>query len=143
MLMRFLHRLLNVCRPAARQFRLSSVDVLREAAESASSSFSPFHRRRMQAVFIVGETGLAMMLFIAGGLLMRSFVKLSTVAPGYEASHVVTFQVPLPRGGGGAPSPPATILGDSLVARLKSLPSVRIAGYAEALPTVGPVGRQS
>ncbi len=35
---------------------------------------------------------MAVMLFIGGGLLIHSFVKLTRVDPGYDATHVITFR---------------------------------------------------
>src|SRR3989442_5091082 len=72
---------------------------------------------------------MAMMLLLAGGWQMHSFVTLSSVDLGFDRSSVLTLQVFSPR----ARTPRFE---DDVVARLQSLPGVRAAGYAEMLPLV-------
>ncbi len=77
---------------------------------------------------------MALMLLIGGGLLMRSFVKLVNVDPGYEPSNILTFQVSIP--GGRAAAPRILSFAEDLVARVRGIPGVRAAGYSEGLPMV-------
>jgi hypothetical protein len=74
---------------------------------------------------------MAMILFVGGGLLIHSFVKLSRVSLGYDPREVMTFQVSLP-----AESLDQRLrtVADGLVERLLALPHVRSAGYVESLP---------
>jgi len=76
-----------------------------------------------------------MMLLVAGGLLMHSFVKLARVDPGYDAVNVVTFQVALP--GDRYPGPRLKAFAEDVVARLRVIPGVHGAAYANQLPLVG------
>ncbi len=115
--------------PALGHWRSLSITALRESAGSPVSGFNLFRRHRLQGLLIVSEIAMAMMLFVAGGLLMHSFVTLSSVDPGFDRSSVLTFQVFSPR----ARTPRFE---DDVVARLQSLPGVRAAGYAEMLPLV-------
>jgi predicted permease len=118
--------------PAMRQSGSQPMDVLREGPASTTSGFNLFRRHRMQGLLVVAEITMAMILFIGGGLLIHSFVKLSKVNLGYEPSDVLTFQVSLPAG---RPDTQLRVLADSLVGRMQSLPHVRAAGYVESLPT--------
>jgi len=115
--------------PAVRHTRSREADILREGASSAISGFNLLRRHRMQGLLIVAEIAMAMLLLVGSGLLIRSFVNLSNVDPGYDPDNVLTFQVYTPR-------PRAQTFEDDLVARLESLPTVRAAGYAEMLPLV-------
>jgi putative ABC transport system permease protein len=115
--------------PAVRQSRSLETDVLREGASSAISGFNLLRHHRMQGVLIVAEIAMAMLLLVGGGLLIHSFVNLADVDPGYDPSGVLTFQVYSPR-------PRSATFEDDFVARLRSLPSARAAGYAEMLPLV-------
>ncbi|PYQ94022.1 MAG: permease, partial [Acidobacteria bacterium] len=83
--------------PAVRHSRPHSMNVLHDGSGSPGSGFEIFRRARTQGLLIVAEIALAMMLFVGGGLLMRSFVRLSNVDPGYDLREVVTFQVVLPQ----------------------------------------------
>jgi putative ABC transport system permease protein len=73
---------------------------------------------------------LAVVLLVGGGLLLRSFINLSRVDPGYDARQVLTFNVFT----AGRNRPPT--FNDTMVSRLESLPGVESAGYAELMPMV-------
>ncbi len=130
--------------PAIRQTATSRADVLREGAASMISGFNLVRRHRLQGVLVIAEIGMAILLLVGGGLLMRSFANLSNVDPGYDPTNVVTFQVFSPRirslvginppTGADAHRPWA--FAEALVPRLQSLPGARVVGYAELLPMV-------
>ena len=83
-----------------------------------------------RAALLVTQTALATMALIGGGLLVHSFVTLANVDPGYEASQLLTFTV---RSSSPAWSVP---LSEEVTDRLRVLPGVKAAGYAELLPMV-------
>ena len=90
-------------------------------------------RRRIRNGLIVAEIAMAMIVLAGGGLLVRSFVKLSSVNPGYDPTNVSWFQV-FPARERSSGSPLVTFAED-LVTRLRSIPGVRSVGYALQLPT--------
>ena len=118
--------------PAIRQSRAGTMDLLREGSGASASGFNLLHRHRMQGLLVIAEIAMATPLFAGGGLLIHSLINLSRVDPGYDAAHVLTAQVSLPRRY--AATLPA--FADDLAARLERLPGVRAAGYARALPMV-------
>src|SRR5262249_6082723 len=89
---------------------------------------------RIHSALIVAEIATALPLLIVGSLMIRSFVNLITVDLGYDASHVLTFQV----GARGDTYPPAQLelFADDLAVRLRTIPDVADAGYARQLPMV-------
>ena len=114
--------------PALRQSRADLTgDPYRRTASSAPG-LSVLGRSRARACLLIVQVGLAIILLLGGGLLIRSFVKLTNVNPGYDTSHVLTFQVALPPGR----SPLA--FSNDLTARLRTFPGVLAAGYADHLP---------
>ena len=49
-----------------------------------------------RSAFVVAQISLALVLLAGSGLLIRSFVRLAGVDPGFDANHLVTFKVYLP-----------------------------------------------
>ena len=120
--------------PAVRQARAHPSDALRQATASARSGFNLWRSHRVQGLLVVAEIAMALMLFVGGGLLIRSFHNLSNVDPGYQSANVLTFRVAAP--GGRAAAARLGTLAEDLVARLQSVPGVRAAGYSEHVPMV-------
>ncbi|HKE83349.1 MAG TPA: ABC transporter permease [Vicinamibacterales bacterium] len=108
--------------PALRHSRPREADVLRERGASP----------RVRGVLVVAEIAMAMVLFVAGGLLMHSFYKLATTDRGYDPARVMTFQAtarPTPR-------TQARAFVDQLLDRIAALPGVTAVGYSNNLPLV-------
>ena len=88
----------------------------------------------MRSTLVVAEVGLAMILLVGSGLLIHSFVKLSAVETGYDATNVLTFQVALPADR--YPDDRLKAFAEEMVARVRSFPGIEAAGYANQLPLV-------
>ena len=119
--------------PALRQSRADQMDVLRDA-NTGASGFAMRRGHTAQGALMVAEIAMATVLLIGGTLLMRSFVKLAAVDPGFDAANVLTFQVSLR--GDKHPMAQLKTFADDLVVRLGSLPGVDAAAYARQLPMV-------
>jgi predicted permease len=75
----------------------SQIDPVRGLkGDPATTKRRVLGRLNLRHALVVAEVSLAMMLLVGGGLLIRSFLNLSTVDPGYVADNVLTFQVRLP-----------------------------------------------
>jgi predicted permease len=109
----------------------SGADARRALAQRPSTTargLRVLRRGRAHAALLVVQISLAVVLLLGGGLLIRSFLKLSSVDPGYAATQVLTFQVALP------PGESALAFATELNARLQVLPGVKASGYADHLP---------
>jgi len=91
---------------------------------------------RLRALLVVAEVALAVTLLIGGGLLVRSFVSLINVDPGFDADNLLTQQLFLPRASYGEPAQIISFV-DELVERAESLPGVTGAGVISTLPLSG------
>ncbi len=75
--------------PALQASRVDLDSALRTAGNRAGAA----PRRRMRAMLVVSEVALALMLLVCSGLLIRSFVTLRSVHPGFESRGVLTMQM--------------------------------------------------
>ena len=118
--------------PALRVAKADSGRALTRVGNTATppSGLAPFVVRR---IVVVGEIAMATVLLIGAGLLIRSFVALVNVSPGFDARNVLTFQVVLPSGRDANRSE----FHEELLTRLGSIPTVQAAGATDVLPIVG------
>jgi putative ABC transport system permease protein len=118
--------------PVVHQTRVQYTHAIAEATAAAASGLSLFSRQRRRAVLVVAQLGMATVLLIGAGLLIRSFVKLASVDTGYEPNDVLTFQAVLPPGRTEDPRRP--VFATELTRRLRDLPRVQLAGFTNILP---------
>jgi putative ABC transport system permease protein len=114
--------------PALWQSHVEARGELARETSLSAPGFNLFRRSRGRALVVVVQIGLAVVLLLGSGLVIRSFLKLSSVNPGYATTRLLTFQVPL------SPNQSALRFSADLIARIKGLPGVRAAGYADHLP---------
>jgi putative ABC transport system permease protein len=88
--------------------------------------------RRFRALLIVSQVAISFILLIGAGLLVRSFLELRKVEPGFDAGNVVAMTLTLPSTLSETPQ----IVGfyEPLLERLRSMPGVVTAGVASDLP---------
>jgi putative ABC transport system permease protein len=82
---------------------------------------------------VSAEVAVAVVLCTGAGLLVRSFVGLVNVNPGYDASGVVAFQLVWPTGHVSDP----TRLYQEVLSRLHADPAIRAAAATDVLPVGG------
>jgi predicted permease len=84
-------------------------------------------------VLVISELAGAAVLLIAAGLLIRSYVQLQHVEPGFEPVGVTTFSLSLPAARYADPAAPRRFV-TALLARLAAGPGVESAAVAMGLP---------
>ncbi len=103
----------------------------------ASRSLSPtIVQVRLRNALVMGEVALALVLLIGAGLMMRSFVRLQQVKPGFEHERTLTFRVALPRAARPTPEARRAFV-DDLERRLRALSGVTSVGFTSQLPLTG------
>ncbi len=110
--------------------RASQVDVVSGLKGSAPSG--PRGRLSRNAL-AVAEVALALLLFTAAGLMVKSFLNLTRNDPGYEPRDVLTFRLSLPETKY-ADGPARRAFFDALRERLSALGGVRAMGLVNTLP---------
>jgi putative ABC transport system permease protein len=104
--------------------------------ESARGSVTHRGASRVRGALVVAELALAVMLLAGAGLLMRSFVKLQAVDPGFRPEQALTFELTLPDARYAADAQRIAFF-DQLLPRLRALPGVRAASAVMGLPLSG------
>jgi len=79
--------------PAWRLSRSAPSCALREGSRSVSSNKG---QHRLQNGLVVAQTAIGMILLVGAGLLMRSFVHILNVDPGFDPKHVLTGRIGVP-----------------------------------------------
>jgi putative ABC transport system permease protein len=105
---------------------------------SAKSTAGP-SGRRLAGVLVTGEIALAMVLLTGAGLVIRSFIALSRVDPGFQTARVWTASLSWPIRGADSEPDPAQVPGiyRRLFDRLRALPGVEAVAAANVLPMQG------
>ena len=116
--------------PALRAMRPNVMDVLQEGNRGSTPSRAT---RRLSDVMVVAEVALALMLLVSAGLLIRSFVRLTAIDPGYKTSGITATHVVLPRARYQPPAAKRQFIGD-LVDRVRKMPGVTRASAVSVLP---------
>jgi putative ABC transport system permease protein len=111
----------------------SSGNTLQESLQAASGRGSTGERGRMRHGLIVAEVALTLLLLTAAGLLLRSFQRLQSVNPGFNTEHVLSFDLTLP-GVKYRTSEVRSRFFESLIDKLRTLPSVEEVGMTSRLP---------
>jgi putative ABC transport system permease protein len=80
--------------PALSAGRVDPAEDLKAGARSVASG----GRARFRNGLVVAQVALSVVLLVGAGLLMRSFVRLRGVDPGFDSENVLTADIGLPRG---------------------------------------------
>jgi putative ABC transport system permease protein len=118
--------------PALHAAEPGGSEVLRSGGRVANAG----RQGKIRNALIGAEIALSLVLLVGGGLLVRSFLALQRVRPGFEPSGVLTFQLSLPLGAYPQGSKRKQFY-EELERRLKTLPGVSSAARTNQLPLTG------
>jgi len=79
--------------PALQSARPNLNETLRDAGARGASAGRA--RQRLRSGLVVGEVALSLILLVGAALLIRSFLGLQNVKPGFDPSHLLTMRVTL------------------------------------------------
>jgi predicted permease len=120
------------------RFRVFNVEVLKEAGRSTTDSAG---RHRTRNTLVVAQVALALVLLVVSGLMVRTFVAMRQVDPGFvRPAEVLTFDISLP----------AALIRDreqvtrtyeQIGERLKQVAGVEAVGLARVINMSGAAGK--
>lgn len=93
-------------------------------------------RHRLRSGLVISEMALALILVIAAGLLIRSFIGLKQVNPGFEGKNALSFSLSLPNYGYDNATKVRGFFRD-LLSGIRSIPGMKAAGTTTLLPLAG------
>jgi putative ABC transport system permease protein len=119
--------------PAIASAKPELTEALKEGGRGSTTGT---RRNRVRNALVVSEVALALVLLIGASLLLKSFVRLQNVDPGFDPRNVVTMEVSLPL----AKYPhgkPVTDFYAEMIRRVQALPGVDTTAVTSILPLSG------
>jgi predicted permease len=114
----------------------SRTDPKQGLQHSSRTSTAGRQHNRLRSSLVIAEVSLASVLLIGAGLMLRTFLNLVHLNPGFREDHVLTASLSLPR----FKYPNDEVIGrfyDRLALNLNELPGVQSAGAGTDLPWTG------
>jgi putative ABC transport system permease protein len=118
--------------PALRISKLDPAESLRDGTRTSSAGRQQHH---VHGALVVAETAIGLLLLIGSGLLIRSFVRVMHVDPGFDTGHILLASIDLPDNR--YPGDKNVSFFQQLIPRLQSLPGVQSATAGWPLPLTG------
>jgi len=119
--------------PALRASKTDLSQSLKDAGQKSSGGVS---RDRSRSLLIISQIALSVTLLIGAGLLLKSFLHLLKVNPGFNPNNILTVDIKLPQTKYQYP-PPRSRFYEQVLQRIKALPGVVSAGMIEYIPLTG------
>ncbi|HKX31387.1 MAG TPA: ABC transporter permease [Blastocatellia bacterium] len=121
--------------PALQASQVDLNDALKDGARHVSFLMRG-SSRYFSPVMIIGELALTLVLLIGAGLLIKSFLRLRAVEPGYNPKNLLTMLIPANLVKDPPGSAQQKLFHRELLARLNALPGVLGAASATTLPMI-------
>jgi len=119
--------------PALQMSRPNLNETLKDSGQRGADTGG---RNRVGGFLIVSEIALSFILLAGAGLLIKSFMHLREINPGFNADNVMALRLTLPPGKYAQGEPRAQIY-KQLLDQVKATPSVQSAGLVLSLPLGG------
>ena len=117
--------------PALQRSKLDLNSALKDGGRTAGGG-----ARKLRHLLVVSEVAFALLLLVCAGLMLKSFVRLQQVAPGFEPEKSLTMEINLVPAKYAKLNDLTSFLQQTLD-RIKTQPGVTFAGAAHRLPLQG------
>ncbi len=118
--------------PALQASRINLNERLKEGGRMGGGS----SHNRVRSMMMVSEVTLSFVLLVGAGLLIKSFMHLRDVSPGFNSANVLSVRISLPSARFPKGEPRVQML-RQVVEHIRSLPGVQSAGAVLSLPLGG------
>ncbi|HUH63764.1 MAG TPA: ABC transporter permease [Terracidiphilus sp.] len=120
-------------------FSASRTDLNSSLKESSNRSGTGFRQGKTRALLVVSEVSLALVLLIGAALLIRTFIALHDVNPGFDSHNVITMEMSL-NGPRYEKTAGVAQLSREGRERLNAIPGVEDSAFTCCLPIQGQFG---
>ena len=119
--------------PALQASRLNLNERLKEGGRTGAPGAG---HNRIRSMMMVSEVALSFMLLVGAGLLIKSFMRLRDVSPGFNTANVLSVRMSIPSAKYSEGEARAQLMRQTLE-KVKSIPGVQSAGAVLSLPLGG------
>lgn len=109
---------------------------LTEIMKETGNTLTGWRTRRISNILVVGEVALSLVLLIGAGLLIRSFLKIQQVDPGFNPKNVLTTQLVL-QGVNYEKEDQCLNFEKDVIQKISALPGVEAVSITTAIPLSG------
>ncbi len=120
--------------PALQSARPNLNETLRDAGARGSSAGRA--RQRLRSSLVVGEVALSLVLLVGATLLIKSFVGMQSMKPGFDPSHLLTMRITMTGPQYDSMYKRSAML-DRLLQRLNASPGIVAASITNNIPLAG------
>ena len=116
--------------------RASKTDLNETLKEGGGKGVGGDSSQRPRNALLIAEVALSMLLLVGAGLLIRSFVRINSVDPGFQPDRLLTMQLTLPN----AKYPKSSdggLFAKNALRRVQGLPGVQSAAAVNIMPARG------
>ncbi|HET9530503.1 MAG TPA: ABC transporter permease [Blastocatellia bacterium] len=117
-------------------FQASKADLSESLKEGGRGATTGRRTTRLRSALVVTEVALSLVLLASAGLMIRSFIRLQQIDPGFGVENLLTVSLDLP----GARYPEADRVAETyerMAEEIRALPGVVAVGVTSALPVGG------
>jgi putative ABC transport system permease protein len=117
-------------------FQATKVDINSWLKEGSGKTTSGVRRRWLRSFLVVSEITISLVLFVGASLLIKSFLRLQQVDPGFRPDNVLTLNIALPESRYPDEARQKAFY-QQVLQRLAAAPGVKSAGAVTILPLSG------
>jgi putative ABC transport system permease protein len=117
-------------------FQVSKPNLNEVLKEAGRGSTEGLRLNRLGRFLVISELGLSVALLVGAGLMVKSFVRLQEINPGFDSNNILTLQISLPSTRYREPQQVSGFY-RQLTERVEALPGVKLAGVVSRLPLAG------
>ncbi|MGH9929524.1 MAG: ABC transporter permease [Pyrinomonadaceae bacterium] len=119
--------------PALQASKSDLNETLKEGGRGSSGGSK---QNRLRGLLVITEVALALILLIGSGLMIKSFMRLQNINPGFSPENLITLEIQLPQNKY-AEKERQTAFQRQLVQHISDIPNVKSAATVDNLPFSG------